>query len=110
MILSRRCNPGVTAFVDPSLECAIGQNLVLLRADGNEVLPKFLRWLVQTPEWWEQISKYLNVGALFDSLKCADIPNFSLTIPSLEEQRAIAEIFSALDDKIELNRCMNQNL
>ena len=30
VILSRRCNPGETAFVPAGLECALGQNLVML--------------------------------------------------------------------------------
>jgi type I restriction enzyme S subunit len=110
VVLSRRCNPGETAFVPPGLEFALGQNLVLLRADGTMVYPPFLRWLVRGPEWWEQISKFLNVGAVFDSLRCADIPNFELRIPPLPEQRAIAHILGTLDDKIELNRRMNETL
>jgi type I restriction enzyme S subunit len=110
VVLSRRCNPGETAFVPQKLEFALGQNLVLLRADATRVYPPFLRWLVRGPEWWEQIGKFLNVGAVFDSLKCADIPRFELHIPPLEEQRAIAHILGTLDDKIELNRRMNETL
>jgi type I restriction enzyme S subunit len=52
----------------------------------------------------------LNVGAIFDSLKCSDVPNFELTIPPLSEQRAIAHILGSLDDKIELNRRMSETL
>lgn len=110
VILSRRCNPGETAVAPAHLEFALGQNLVLLRADGTKVYPPFLRWLVRGPEWWQQINKFLNVGAVFDSLKCADVPNFELRIPSLPEQRAIAHILGMLDDKIELNRRMNETL
>ncbi len=110
VVLSRRCNPGETAFVQPGFEFALGQNLVLLRADGAKVYPPFLRWLVRGPEWWDQIAKFLNVGAVFDSLKCADVPNFTLRIPPLDEQRAIAHILGTLDDKIELNRRMNETL
>ena len=94
----------------PGLECALGQNLVLLRADGKKVYPPYLRWLVRGPEWWDQIRKFLNVGAVFDSLKCADVPNFKLRIPPPDEQRAIAHILGTLDDKIELNRRMNETL
>ena len=110
VVLSRRCNPGETGFVSEGLKFALGQNLVLLRSDGTKVLKPFLRWLVRGPRWWEQVGKYINVGAVFDSLKCADIPDFCLPIPPLPEQRAIAHILGILDDKIELNRRMNETL
>ncbi len=110
VILSRRCNPGETAYVPAGLACALGQNLVLLRSDGAKVWPPFLRWLVRGPVWWEQVGTFINVGAVFDSLKCADIPNFKVPLPPLAEQKAIAAILGALDDKIELNRRMNATL
>jgi type I restriction enzyme S subunit len=110
VILSRRCNPGETAYVPPGLEFALGQNLVLLRADGTNIYPPFLRWLVQGADWWEQVGTFLNVGAVFDSLKCADIPKFTLRIPSLTEQRAISHILGTVDDKIDLNRRMSETL
>lgn len=110
VVLSRRCNPGETAVVDSDAEFALGQNLVLLRADGSKIYPPFLRWLVRGQEWWEQIGKFLNVGAVFDSLKCADIPKFQLPIPPIEDQQAVAHVLGTLDDKIELNRRMNDTL
>ena len=110
VVLSRRCNPGTTAVVPKGLEFALGQNLVLLRSNGTRVFEPFLRWLVSGPQWWEQVGKYLNVGAVFDSLKCADIPRFQVSIPPLSKQRGIAHILGTLDDKIELNRRMNETL
>ncbi|NCC27580.1 MAG: restriction endonuclease subunit S [Gammaproteobacteria bacterium] len=110
VILSRRCNPGETAHVPAGLQCALGQNLVLLRADGSKLFPPFLRWLVRGPHWWGQVGTFINVGAVFDSLKCADIPNFKMPLPPLPEQKAIAAVLGALDDKIELNRQVNATL
>ncbi|MGQ0653510.1 MAG: restriction endonuclease subunit S [Betaproteobacteria bacterium] len=110
VVLSRRCNPGETGVASPDLEFALGQNLVLLRSDGTKVYAPFLRWLVRGPEWWEQIGKFINVGAVFDSLKCADIPNFELHIPPLSAQRAISRILGALDDRIELSGRMTDTL
>lgn len=110
VILSRRCNPGETAVVPPQLEFALGQNLVLLRADGTKVYPPFLRWLTRGPEWWVQINKFINVGAFFDSLRCADVPNFEFYIPPLPTQKAISHILGTLDDKIELKRKMSESL
>jgi type I restriction enzyme S subunit len=110
VILSRRCNPGETAYVPWGVECALGQNLVLLRADGTKLFPPFLRWLVRGTDWWEQVGTFINVGAVFDSLRCADIPNFKIPLPPLAEQKSIAAVLGALDDKIELNRRMNATL
>jgi type I restriction enzyme, S subunit len=110
VVLSRRCNPGKTAVVPEGLECALGQNLVLLRADGKTVLPKFLRWAVRGPAWWDQVGKFINVGAVFDSLRCGDVPSFELPIPPLAQQEAIVGILGTLDEKIELNRRMNETL
>jgi type I restriction enzyme S subunit len=110
VVLSRRTNPGVTATFGEHCEFALGQNLVLLRADGRNVHPEFLRWLTISPAWWSQIEKYINVGAVFDSLRCADVPRFELPIPPLPAQKAIASVLGILDDKIELNRRMNETL
>jgi len=110
VVLSRRCNPGVTAHVPPGTEFALGQNLVLMRADGAHIYPPFLRWLMRSRQWWGQVNKYINVGATFDSLRCAEIPTFELPVPPLKEQKALAQILGTLDSKIELNRQTNKTL
>jgi len=110
IILSRRCNPGVTAYVPEGLEIALGQNLVLLRASGEKMFPPFLRWVVQGPIWWGQVRTFLNTGAVFESLKCADIPKFEIKLPPLPEQKAIADMLSSFDEKIEMLREQNKTL
>ncbi|HFX0908404.1 TPA: restriction endonuclease subunit S [Pseudomonas aeruginosa] len=110
VIVVRRCNSGQSAYVPAGLDCAIGQNLVVLRANGEYVLPEFLRWLVQGPDWWGQVSKFINVGAVFDSLRCRDIPSFELNIPPREEQTKIAGLLGSLDDRITLLRETNATL
>ena len=110
VIVVRRCSSGDSAVVPRGLECAIGQNLVILRSDGKRVLPEFLRWLLQGPDWWEQVNKFINVGAVFDSLKCREIPHFELTIPPLADQSQITALLGAIDDRITLLRETNVTL
>lgn len=110
IVISRRCNPGESAYVPEGVEFALGQNLVLLRSDGKKVYRPYLRWLLNSPFWWAEVRKYMNVGAIFTSLKCADVPNFTLPIPPLDEQIKIYEILYSLDTKIELNHQINQIL
>ena len=65
------------------------------------------------PQWWEQVSKYMNVGAMFVTVSSAPTsPDFQVRITCLSpiEQCAIVHILGTLDDKIELNRRMNETL
>jgi type I restriction enzyme S subunit len=110
VILSRRCNSGETVYVPKEVKFALGQNLVLLRPTGDRLHPEFLRWVVHGREWWNEVAKYLNPGAIFESLKCRDIPKFKITEPPKEEQIKIANILTNISDKIELNRETNQTL
>lgn len=52
----------------------------------------------------------LNVGSAVPSLTVPVIENIKITLPSLNKQKRIANILSSLDDKIELNRRINENL
>jgi type I restriction enzyme S subunit len=49
-------------------------------------------------------------GTTFSEISGAVTKSISLSIPDLQTQKAIAEILSSLDDKIELNNKINKNL
>ena len=52
----------------------------------------------------------LAIGAAQQNLSVRVISDFPIILPPLEEQKRIANILSALDNKIELNRRINENL
>ena len=63
---------------------------------------------------WEEVRNYA-IGQMTGTSGRQRVPTQSLdhltvSIPSLSEQRAIAHILGTLDDKIELNRRMNETL
>lgn len=88
----------------------MGQNLVILRSDDSIVDQSYLRWALRSPQYWREVDRYLNVGAVFSSLNCRDIPLFEIPVPSLPTQRRISAFLVALDDKIELNKRMNATI
>ena len=49
-------------------------------------------------------------GSTFQEVSGTALKNFEVSIPPLDEQRKIAGVLSALDDKIELNNKINRNL
>ena len=88
-------------------EYAIGRGVAAIRHWHDPALQPFIRGVIEVelPELLIQAtgSTFPNISAY----QLADIP-----YPSLDEteQRAIAHILGTLDDKIELNRRMNQTL
>jgi type I restriction enzyme S subunit len=103
IIITRRARVGDSAVIPNGLRCAIGQNLVILRSLGDRVDQNFLRWAVRGPTWFAEVDRLRNVGAVFDSLNVRDVARMRVPLPPLTEQRAIAEVLGALDDKIEAN-------
>lgn len=51
-----------------------------------------------------------NAGGSRRAITKGSIESFQIPLPTLEQQRAIAHILGTLDDKIELNRRMNETL
>jgi len=103
---------GHVGFVREAEEGFIcGTGAIRLRvSDGSEeVSPDFLSLVLANPaavEWF----KFHSIGATMPNLNEGIIRSFPLAIPSAPEQRAIAHILGTLDDKIELNRRMNETL
>ena len=54
--------------------------------------------------------KSLSYGTVFDTITMKTFDSLFIPTPDLSNQKAIAAILGALDDKIELNRKMNQTL
>ena len=52
----------------------------------------------------------VQTGTAVPHISARQIKEFEFLLPSLSEQRAIAHILGTLDDKIELNRRMNEVL
>jgi type I restriction enzyme S subunit len=83
--------------------------MVLLRADKKRLLPLFLYQFSKSPAFTRQVSA-LTTGSAQPQFPIRDIRRVSIPLPPLDEQRTIARVLGALDDKIELNRRMNRTL
>ena len=70
---------------------------------------RFLFYWMATQEFVDQSSK-ASEGTKMPRAIWEFVSRFEKEIPPLAEQRAIAEVLSSLDDKIELNRRMNRTL
>ena len=101
---------GIPALVReeiPNLVC--GYHLAILRPDTSAVDGAYLFYALSAEDVQCQFHSYAN-GITRFGLRKADIGLVEIPLPSLSEQRAIAHILGTLDDKIALNRRMNQTL
>ena len=101
---------GVPALVRediPDLVC--GYHLAILRPISDRIDGPYLFYALNTAEVQEQFHSFAN-GVTRFGLRRDDIGLVEIPLPPLYEQRAIAHILGTLDDKIELNRRMNETL
>ena len=81
---------------------------VIIR-DGAKVDKRFISYLLRTPEYRHEILASAT-GTTVKHTSPSRILAFKTSIPPMPEQRAIARILGTLDDKVELNRRMNETL
>ena len=80
-----------------------------VRPDVTKVDATYLSYFFGLPSFQEYI-RSIAVGATMPSLNTKILSDVSIFYPPLLEQRAIAHVLGTLDDKIELNRRMNETL
>ena len=104
LILSNSATPGIPKFV--GISACIHDGWLLLRNLRHlDKLYCYYLLLLERPRIVEQGS-----GTVFTNLKTDILKRHRVRVPPLPEQRAIAHILGTLDDKIELNRRMNETL
>ncbi len=75
------------------------------KINTKEAFGKFLFYQLKTIDFAN-----LNVGSAVPSLTTKVLNEVDISLPSLEEQKEIAEVLSSLDDKIDLLHRQNQTL
>lgn len=103
--------PGNRAYaflneVLPNLIVSTG--FAVLRAKDSD--PRFLYYLATSDPIINYLASIAEEKTAYPSVNPADLAECLVPIPPLPEQRAIARILGALDDKIELNRRTNETL
>ncbi len=80
------------------------------RLRGTEKLAsEFLRYIIGSRDFTNYITG-IQTGSVVPHISPTQIKGYEFRLPPLPEQRRIAAVLGALDDKIELNRKMNQGL
>ncbi|NQT70248.1 MAG: restriction endonuclease subunit S [Desulfobacteraceae bacterium] len=84
-------------------------NLIWFRNFKESLFSNFLSYLLQSRLGQNKLEAIM-IGSAQKALTIIGLKGVSFNIPSLPEQKAIAHVLGALDDRIELNRRMNETL
>ncbi len=112
LVLTTRGTVGNVAFFHekvPFENIRINSGMVILRANPKEIEVSFLYLFLRSSLFQEQVKSF-STGSAQPQLPIRDLKNIALTLPPLPEQRAIAEVLSSLDDKIDLLHRQNRTL
>ena len=98
--------------VDPAiLPARVNQHVAIVRPDPTKLDARFLRYYLASPHVQSMLLSWADSGSTRKALTKQMIEFFEVSAPvDVSEQRAIAHILGTLDDKIELNRRMNETL
>jgi type I restriction enzyme S subunit len=108
VVLTTEAPLGEVAQLDGS-RVALAQRVITLRGKPCLLDNNFLKFLLQSSDVQNQLHSR-GSGSTVVGIKQSELRKVKLTLPPLPEQKAIARILGALDDKIELNRRMNATL
>ena len=91
------------------LPACVNQHVSIIRLDPRRATAGYVLAFLTHPDVKGYIESF-NAGGSRRAVTKGHIESFRLPLPPLSEQRAIARILGTLDDKIDLNRCMNETL
>lgn len=105
IIISARGTVGALAMLDKPM--TFNQSCYGIRAKENESTNDYIFYLLK-----DTVNQLLQIshGGVFDTITKATFDEIDISLPPLEEQKAIAEVLSSLDDKIDLLHRQNQTL
>jgi type I restriction enzyme S subunit len=89
---------GLAALVPENVDLCLGQRMIMFRA-AEKYLPEFLMWVLNSDFVYQQVLSRL-IGASAPHVNIADIINFTIPFPAIEEQRKISD---------HINEFCNQN-
>ena len=114
IVFTHRGNIGQAAYIPENSQFAryvISQSQFYMRCDPLVAIPEFVTAYFRSPDGQNKLlANASQVGVPSIAQPVTYLRTIEIPLPPLPEQRAIALILGTLDDKIELNRRMNETL
>lgn len=103
LLFSYETRLGEAALMHPNVQACLGRRMALLRPNRAVVHPQFLLYYYLGPDFQALIRRNTIHGATVNRIGLKTMGTWTVRVPPLNAQQAIAEVLGALDDKIAAN-------
>jgi type I restriction enzyme S subunit len=100
ILYSRVGTIGEAAIIDVDFEFSVYVSLTLIKT-GRSMYNKFLKQLLNSSKYKELAKREVLLGSGVGNLNVNVVREFSIPLPSIDEQTAIAQVLSDMDTEIE---------
>ena len=101
-----RCTKLPNEFIDGR----VNQHVAIIRCNEKFIDSDYLKYYLVNKETQMFLLSLAGSGATRAALTKSMLENIEISLPYIEEQKAISKILSDLDEKIEVNNKINKNL
>ncbi len=112
VVLTTRGTVGNVALYDDTVEyedIRINSGMIIIRCNQTEILPKYLYFVLKSNVFQDQVMNFQS-GSAQPQLPIRDMQNMELPLPSIKQQQYVINQLGTFDEKIGLNRKMNETL
>jgi type I restriction enzyme S subunit len=92
------------AIIPDDFVGCLGRRVALIRPDPTKVDSRYLLYYFLSFAWRRVVEASVITGATVDRIPLEKLPDFPVQLPSLETQRAVAEVLGRYDDLIANNQ------
>lgn len=100
---------GATACIKDEIDAVFASYLIRFRIDKEVANPFYIDFILRSQNWKNYVEA-VKGGSAQPGANAKQFGAFELELPPLPEQKSIASILSAIDDKIENNLAINKTL
>ena len=99
------------AYIDFAPIDYIASTKLMVIRHNEKILPQYLFYILKSQTIIEELQMLAESrSGTFPQITFSEVANIEIKLPPIEQQRRILGVLKSLDDKIEVNRKINENL
>ena len=99
------------AYIDFDATDYIASTKLMVIRHNERILPQYLFYILKSQAVVDELQMLAESrSGTFPQITFSEIANMKIKLPPIEQQRQLISILKSLDDKIEVNRRINENL